>query len=866
VTIGVIGKFEAPTFGLGYWLGSINLLCDSIWPVFEARINMYSQKSIMRHVIVGSLIVLAVAATFAPSTARAQVYLYGRADFQAGTNPASVVVADFNGDGRADMAVSNFQNNTVSILLGVPNGGFLLNGTYATGSSPASLVAADFNGDKKLDLAVVNSNGGTISIFLGNGDGTLQGPTDYPVGANPQGIVAADFNGDGRIDLATLSTGDNALTLLLGNGNGTFEVQALIPVPQGPQALVGGDLNNDGKADVVLVANYNSTIVTLLGKGDGTFTEVDSQGTYAQNLVLGDFNRDGKPDLVMNYYGSLYIALGNGDGSFQNPTSIPNAPYAPGPILAGDFNHDHKLDFAVAGIAVFLGNGDGTFTGPVYSSSGVYPQVAADINGDGELDLVSFTFSGAVSVQLGNGAGGFTDSSSVAINSGSYGGSAPTLDDFNGDGHLDLAVAEGGYPNAQVYVELGKGNGSFKPPIVSALSSSSTNPYLMLSGDFNGDGKRDIVVLDDQGLGFQVLLGNGDGSFGAPVDNPLTDPVFSMAVGDFNRDGKADVVVTSGNSSNPSVSVYLGKGDGTFQLSMQNVVYQSSNVTVADVNGDGNPDLVVAGTSFYGSTSLLVFLGKGDGTFSNPLFGPADSYSSQAAVADFNGDGKPDIAISTNSYSNVGIAFLPGNGDGTFGAQVYSSPGTQLSGPVFVLDVNGDGRADLVGQGQNPGAIVVPGNGDGTFGSSVEFDVPSNYRTIPSAGDFNSDGVADLVIPAQVYNAGYQNVVFLYLSAPAPSLRPTALKFGGEPIGQTSPAKKVRLSNIGNSRMKISTISVSGDFLQTNNCGKGLAVGKSCTIKVSFKPTSKGIRTGEVSIADNAPGKTQKVSLRGIGK
>jgi FG-GAP-like repeat/FG-GAP repeat len=814
----------------------------------------------------GSLTLLVAAVAFLPLATRAQTYLYGRADFQAGPNPTYVVVADFNGDGRPDMAVSNTQNNTVSILLGVPNGGFLLNGTYATGSAPISLVAADFNGDKKLDLAVVNGNGGTISILLGNGDGTLQGRTDYPVGENPVGIVVADFNGDGRIDLATLSVGDSALTLLLGNGNGSFDVQALIPVPQGPEALVGGDLNSDGKADVVLIANYGNTIATLLGKGDGTFTEVDSQGGAGPNLVLGDFNRDGKPDLVMNGYGALYIALGNGDGSFQNPTSIPNAPYAPGPVLAGDFNHDHKLDFAMGGIAVFLGNGDGTFTGPVYSSSGVYPQAAADINEDGELDLVSFTYAGAVSVLLGNGAGGFTDSSSVAISSGSSGGSAATSDDFNGDGHLDLAVAAGGYPNAQVYVELGKGNGTFKPPIVSALSSSSTNPYLMLSGDFNGDGTRDIVVLDDQSPGFQVLLGKGDGSFGTPVDNPLTDQVFSMAVGDFNRDGKADIVVTSGSSSNLSVSVYLGNGDGTFHLSMQNVVYQSSYVTVADVNGDGSPDLVVAGTGYYGPTNLLVFLGKGDGTFANPLFGPADSYNSQAAVADFNGDGKPDIAISTNSYGNVGIAFLPGNGDGTFGAQVYSSPSSQFSGILFASDVNGDGRADLVGQGQNSGAIVVPGNGDGTFGSPVEFDVPSNYRATPSAGDFNSDSVEDLAIPAEVYNEGYQDVVFLYLSTPAPSLRPTALKFPGEPVGQTSPPKKVRLSNIGNSKMKISTISVSGDFLETNNCGTRLAIGKSCTIQVSFKPTSKGIRTGEVSIADNAPGHAQKISLKGTGK
>jgi hypothetical protein len=104
------------------------------------------------------------------------------------------------------------------------------------------------------------------------------------------------------------------------------------------------------------------------------------------------------------------------------------------------------------------------------------------------------------------------------------------------------------------------------------------------------------------------------------------------------------------------------------------------------------------------------------------------------------------------------------------------------------------------------------------------------------------------------------------LSTPSPSLRPAALNFGAEPVGKTSSPKKVKLTNAGNAKLKISSINVSGDFLEQSNCGKGLAVGKSCTIQVSFKPQTKGIRTGEVSIADNAPGHTQRVSLKGTGK
>jgi hypothetical protein len=828
--------------------------------------NMKRHKSTVRNLALLILVITTIA-LLAPAV-QAQVYLFGRADFPATLNPTSAIVADFNGDGRPDMAVTDSQNNWVSILLGSANGSFVARGTYATGPSPSALVAADFNGDKKVDLAVVDWQLGTISILLGNGDGTFQSHTDYPVGQNPAGIVAADFNGDGKIDLATLSTNDSAVTIMLGNGDGSFAVQALIPV-SGPSSLTGADVNGDGKIDLIMCNPYsnNGTITVLLNQGDGTFKQVQSQGiSYAASLATGDFNGDGKLDVLLQVPYGLYLLLGNGDGSFQNPVAVTNAPSVySSTLLVGDFNHDKKVDIAMDGIWVMLGKGDGTFQDPIQSPASVTPMAIVDINGDGESDIAAIRSEGAVALLLGNGNGTFMNVRTVALASTSY---YPALGlaaaDFNGDGKMDLAATESNYPNGQVSVELGRGNGTFGQPIVSALTTTATSPTVVLAADFNGDGKADLVVVDDNGAGFQVLLGLGNGTFGTPIDTPLTYSIFSIATGHFNKDGKADLAVTVGNSNSASLNIYLGNGDGTFRPGQQYIVYPNSEITAADVDGDGNTDLVVAATNFGSPYNLLIFLGNGDGTFRSPLFAPTDYYLSQPAVADFNRDGNVDIVVGTQN----GLAFLAGNGDGTFRQQVYSNPGIQFVGPMVVSDFSGLGRLDVVTRGNYNfyGNAIMRGHGDGTFGPPVEYDSTSNGQNTGMVGaDFNSDGVGDLAIPGQT-GANNTSVVFLYLSTPTPNLRPSSLTFGAVQVGKTSAAKNVKLSNTGNSKLKISSITVSGDFVQQNNCGTGLNAGKSCTIQVSFKPQAKGIRKGDVSIVDNAPGKTQNVHLLGTGK
>lgn len=826
------------------------------------------------------VVLIFVSLFFATPMAEGQVYLYGRAEFQAGSN-GTVIVADFNGDGRPDLAISDPQNDSIDILLGSSNGGFVLSGKFTTGSYPTALVAADFNGDKKLDLAVVDGDSGTISILLGNGDGTFQNHVDYPVGQSPVGIVAADFNSDGNVDLATISTNEGAVAIMLGDGKGSFEVQGLIPVASAPTLLAGGDVNGDGKVDLITCNNnYSNAVITaLVSKGDGTFTQVQSQApANAGALAVGDFNGDGNLDalIMANNGDSLSLSFGNGDGTFQSPVSIPNAPYSfnSQAVLVGDVNHDRKLDIVLPGLWVMLGNGDGTFQNPVVSPANASPTVVFDINGDGQPDVVCISASsyngspGMIVMLSGNGDGTFMDTRNVALASSSYSPGAGVAADFNGDGKLDLAVSESGYPNGQVSVELGKGNGRFGQPIVSPLSSTAGTSF-MLAADFNGDHKLDLLVLDS-GSGFQVLLGNGDGTFGTPVDTPLTYPIYWLAAGDFNRDGKADLAITVNNSSSSYLNIYLSNGDGTFTLGQQYSVYPNSYVTAADVNGDGKPDLVVDAVSTYGSAyNLLVFLGNGDGTFRGPVFGPSVYYSSQTVVADFNGDGKPDIAVLTSASSSSAIAFLAGNGDGTFVLHGYSDVGVSLSGPLSAGDFTGDGNLDLVASSGccgSGGPGILPGYGDGTFGSPLEYDFSGNgsHGASAIAGDFNSDGVSDLAIP--VLTTSNSPAVLLYVSSATPYLSPTGLKFGKVPVGKTSAPKKVTLTNSGNAELKISSVSVSGDFSEENNCKTHLDVGKSCTIHVSFKPTQKGLLKGTLSIADNAPASPQKVSLTGTGE
>jgi VCBS repeat protein/FG-GAP repeat protein len=658
-------------------------------------------------------------------------------------NANMIAAGDFNGDGIPDLAMAS--NSGVSIALGKGDGTFRPRVTYAVGGVPLFITVADLNGDGHLDLVTANV-GRSVSVLLGNGDGTFKAAVNYKVLGGPQGIAVGDFNGDGKPDL--LVGCDNqqyssGLSLLLNNGDGTFGQAKNFDSSLAPLAVVAGDFNDDGKLDAATI-NRNGVSV-ILGNGDGTFQApvTYATGQFPEGLAVGDLNGDGNLDLVAANYensvlGSVSILLGNGDGSFRAPVNIDLA-VGMFHVVLDDVNHDGKLDLLVSGdaIAVLKGNGDGTFKSPDYYATnadtggpGSAPAVvaAADFNRDGNLDLAVGNGPAGVNLFLGNHDGTFQANRSFAVYSGVglEGGSFTlAVGDFNNDGKLDLVTTSVG-------VILGKGDGTFGAPIYSTGPSSGMQAIAV--GDFNGDGKLDLagVSLDS---GLYVMLGNGDGTFQKPVYYGVGGSSYflSLAAADFNHDGKLDVVASGVNGV---VSIWLGNGDGTFKAGVGYPAGQNTvSVAVGDFNNDGNPDVVTTGWAgsccIYDGVVLLgngdgtfqapipfplggLLLGNGNGTFQSPVGYSVNLSSGQAVVADFNRDGKLDVATASTSCcpaSGYAINLLLGKGDGTF----QSEAGYLLDndGVLAVGDFNGDGAPDLAITSPVGVTILMNNNGKG---------------------------------------------------------------------------------------------------------------------------------------------------------
>ena len=579
---------------------------------------------------------------------------------------------------------------TLQVNVVLSDGVFVVNTTADSG--PGSLRQAI------LDSDTVTGGGNTIDFTIpGQGvhsialDSPLPAVTSTVVidGTSQPGYTGApliqlNVQDAGTTDGLSITGSDVTLRGLMTDGfsfgsstdsaSVTLPSVALPPSSAGAVATYRIDTIAAGELVAVVTPQGLTTELSLL----------DSQGDV---LVQSDGLSPAVPDDVIDQHvppGTYFLRVNRtaGEGTYTLTTmvSLAAAPFEPIPVgsgsfavTAGDFNGDGKLDLAVAaefsnGVSVLLGNGDGTFQPAVEYAVGQEPDalVAGDFNGDGKLDLAVANWNplgdGNVSVLLGNGDGTFQAAQQYAV--GGY-PSSIVAGDFNGDGKLDLAVADegnelgGAADPGGVSVLLDNGDGTFEPAVYYAVGP---DPNAIVAGDFTSDGRTDLAVSDSDGV--QILLGNGDGTF-QPASTVAAGTRGVLVAGDFNGDGHTDLAVAPNYSG---VSVLLGNGDGTFQ---PQVTYSGGGYPFleGDFNGDGRPDLAAVN----GAGAVSVLLGNGDGTFVDAgQF--ATTPHATPLVADVNGDGTDDVLVINSAGDILYRLGIPGH-PGTFEPPVTVNPG-----------------------------------------------------------------------------------------------------------------------------------------------------------------------------------------------
>jgi hypothetical protein len=662
-------------------------------------------------------------------------------DFSAGSSsPRSLVVADFNHDGRPDIAVANGTTPAISVLFGNGAGTLQAPASYANDvSADTYLTAADFTGDGIPDLAYTTSV--DTVIRLNNGDGTF-GPATH-LGLGGSAIATGDFNHDGHPDLLIATPGQASVSVLLGTGTGTFQSPITSTIDNPALSFQLSDLNRDGIPDVVVMTRAG-TVGALIGRGDGSFQYVGISTTawsVGSGAAVADFNGDGIPDLAvaLPYNSSMAhypvgLMLGKGDGTFQAPVSF-NSDISPDHLLAADLNGDGHVDLAVAGgrsndVGLFLGQGDGTFTaGSSYAVGGGVDSLAAvDLNHDGRSDLA--VAASMISVLLNEGGGVLSGAQTFHV--GQYRQTAVVEADWNRDGKPDLAVASAS--GGTVSILTGRGDGTF----ATSTLQLGPQPQGLATGDFNNDGIPDLAV--DLNYKLLLFLGKGDGTFQAPVVVAANAMSEAIAVGDFNGDHNIDLAAATNYGQ--TLTIYLGTGTGTFQPALNFAQTDSiSGLVSADFNGDGLADLA---DYSWDAPGVRVRLATGSGNFAAPVTYATLGVPSGLAVGDLNNDQHTDLV----ARDGQAVSVLLGNGNGTFQPYRATTFDGGLQGGVVLADFNRDGRLDMAtGSSAGPSVQVRLGNGDGTFGPAQAYDAGAHPAAL-AVGDWNGDGLPDIAAAA----------------------------------------------------------------------------------------------------------------------
>jgi hypothetical protein len=649
-----------------------------------------------------------------------------------------------------------------------------ISSAFATG-----IAAGDFDNDGTTD--VVSSNAGTrneITVLIGFNDGTLTNVTTIPVPSSPSGLLLADFDGDEVPDLVVALGNENGVTFMKGRADQDFfdPPSGLTLVGTSPAGLAGEDLDGDGNRDLVVVNEGSDSLpgsVSILrGNGDGTFTVIlqddpaEPGSTVAElpaelgarGVALGNIDTDPALDLVVANAraNSLSLYSGDGAGGFT-PRGRLATGASPQDLALVDTNDDGKLDLVIVeanedAVAIRLGNGDRTFGVPTSYAVGTAPTRLAvgDVDDNGTLDVVaSNSRSGDVSILRGDGMGGFGGIRTFVADAEPR---ALTLADLNADGLLDPVAATQGGDGGSVAVLSNRGQG-----VLQAVEDvpSGNGPSAVATADVTDDGLPDLLVTGDAGS-VLVLPALAGGGFGTPHSVNVGGRALGVIAVDLNGDARPDIAAV--DNENSRVAVALATGANRFGATqLYPVAEKPGSITSGDFDGDGRPDLAVSAVGPPARVSVL--LQQPSGMFANARSTVLEGEETPLGIValDANCDGRDDLAVANQASDTVSV--LRSGGDGTFtvtqtlsGAQVGLAPTA-----VVAADFDRDGVTDL-----GVSNSVVPLNTasvrtfkgacpSGTFtalGSARAGDVVSAIV----ARDFTGDQLVDIGLVNQTAN------------------------------------------------------------------------------------------------------------------
>lgn len=657
------------------------------------------------------------------------------------TNPWAFKVADINGDGIADLLSGNRASNlTSSVQVAFSRGDGTFDGPveFPAGRTLVGVTAADFDGDGDND--VVATSRSVLQILENPGDGTLQMPTNIPAPSSTRSLSATDVTGDGLSDLLVLQR--SGLSVLTSQGALTFAEATTLATASSTAVMCTADFDGDGDTDIALTDSLDNVLSILLG-GDGSFTpSAPPDAGDAMPFWVGawDFDLDGDVDLALASDAEISILSNRGDGSFDR--QVVHTGRSTG-AATDDLDHDGDADIIVVNqdvFSVFVNSGAGNFLGPL--TVGTMRKTEnfelADLNGDGDIDIGILTVRPNAFQFLWNG-----ETTRLALEPRTtHIGERPhsiQTGDFNGDGVIDAATANG---HAQtVTVVLGAGDGGFSLPqhYNSPHGALAGQFQTLTSGDVDGDGDLDVASSDRESDTIHLFLNDGSAVLDEVVAVRTGSGPYSSVMFDVDNDGAPELV--SINQGTRSLSVHYNRGDGTLDT-RQDIELPSGGrfFTPTDVDGDGDLDMAAA---MSGSRQIGIVRNLGNRTFAPTTAFAVLVSLDYITTADFDGNGSHDLVTAAGE----GGAVYLNQGDGTFGDGFVYEAGARLwsSSPG---DLDQDGRVDLVtangGLESGDSLTVLMGLGDGTFQEPRQFTVGSEPRFV-SILDVDADGDVDII-------------------------------------------------------------------------------------------------------------------------